>query len=54
MTRSIFVLAILLFGLVLAAASPVAADVELLAPETAAEQVAQSEGVVLVDLFAHW
>ena len=30
------------------------ADLESFAPETAREQVAASEGIVVVDLFAEW
>jgi hypothetical protein len=35
-------------------ASPAAAQLETLAPETAREQVGASEGLVVVDLFAEW
>lgn len=34
--------------------SPAAAQLEILAPETAREQVGASQGVVVVDLYAEW
>ena len=40
--------------LALSAAMPAAAQLQEFAPETAHEELSQTEGVVLVDLFAHW
>ena len=53
MLRSILYL---VSGLLLAinVVEPAAAELEELAPETAHEELSQTEGVVLVDLFAHW
>ena len=38
----------------IAIGSPAAAQLEILSPETAREQVGASQGVVVVDLYAEW